>query len=79
MEPGRVTRMLNDYFALIFPPVEQRGGSVSDIVGDGMLAFWIAAGPEADSRHAACLTAFEIATLTGHRDMLPGWPRFDHR
>jgi adenylate cyclase len=74
MAPNEVTRMLNDYFALIFPPVEQRGGSVSDIVGDGMLAFWVASGSEAATRRAACLAALDIATLTRPRDMLPGWP-----
>lgn len=79
MAPTQATRMLNDYFALIFPPVEKRGGSVSDIVGDGMLAFWVTAGPEAEGRHAACLAALEIATLTSHRDMLPGWPQLPTR
>jgi adenylate cyclase len=79
MAPTEATRMLNDYFALIFPPVEQRGGSVSDIVGDGMLAFWVAAGPGAESRHDACLAALEIATLTSRRDMLPGWPQLPTR
>lgn len=74
MAPTQVARMLNDYFALIFRPVESHGGSVSDIVGDGMLAFWIASRPDADRRHAACLAAFEIAQLTSRADMLAGWP-----
>lgn len=79
MAPTEATRMLNDYFALIFPPVEQRGGSVSDIVGDGMLAFWVTAGPEAEGRRAACLAALDIATLTSQADMLPGWPQLPTR
>ena len=79
MAPSGTTRMLNDYFALIFPPVEERGGSVSDIVGDGMLAFWVTAGPEAEGRRAACLAALDIATLTSHADMLPGWPQLPTR
>jgi adenylate cyclase len=79
MAPTEATRMLNDYFALIFPPIEGRGGSVSDIVGDGMLAFWVTAGPEAEGRRAACLAALDIATLTGRADMLPGWPQLPTR
>jgi adenylate cyclase len=79
MAPTQTTRMLNDYFALIFPPVEKRGGNVSDIVGDGMLAFWAAAGLDAEGRRAACLAALEIATLTRHHDMLPGWPQLPTR
>jgi adenylate cyclase len=79
MAPTEATRLLNDYFALIFPPVEERGGSVSDIVGDGMLAFWVTAGPEAEGRRAACLAALDIANLTSHADMLPGWPRLPTR
>ncbi len=79
MAPSEVTRMLNDYFALIFPPVERHGGSISDIVGDGMLAFWVASGSQADTRRAASLAAFEIATLTARHDMLPGWPALPTR
>lgn len=79
MEPADITRMLNDYFALIFPPVESRGGNVSDIVGDGMLAFWTATGPDIDVRRAACFAALDIAALTGQRGGLPGWPRLPTR
>jgi adenylate cyclase len=77
--PARTSDMLNDYFGLIFPPVEAHGGSVSDIVGDAMLAFWATPSPEAAARAAACRAALEIAALTRRPDALPGWPHLPTR
>ena len=74
MPPVEATRMLNDYFAMIFPAVENNGGSISEIAGDGMLAFWLDAGSESDARRAACNAALEIAELTSREGALPGWP-----
>jgi adenylate cyclase len=74
LTPSEATRMLNDYFALIFPPIENRGGSVAEIVGDAVLAFWLAPRCEAGACRQACLAAWEIASLTGRPAMLPGWP-----
>lgn len=79
LAPAQLTRMLNDYFALIFPLVERNGGSVAEIDGDAMLAFWLAARPEPATRLAACLAATQIAALTGGTDPLPGWPRLRTR
>jgi len=74
LSPTEAARMLNDYFALTFPPVENHGGSVSEIDGDAMLAFWLDTGSDASVRRAACLAALEIAQLTGPAGALPGWP-----
>jgi class 3 adenylate cyclase/CHASE2 domain-containing sensor protein len=74
LTPTDATRMLNDYFALVFPPIERHGGCVGEIVGDAVLAFWLAPSCEAGACRAACLAACEIATLTRRPEMLPGWP-----
>ena len=79
MAPTAATRLLNDYFALIFPPIERHGGSVSEIDGDAMLAFWLGAAPETGTRRAACLAALEIAEVTGRGDSLPGGPALPTR
>jgi adenylate cyclase len=68
MSPGEATRLLNDYFELIFPCIERRGGSVSEISGDGILAFWLASGPDRETRLAASLAALDIAALTAPTD-----------
>ena len=74
LTPTEATRMLNDYFALVFPPIEQHGGSVGEIVGDAVLAFWLGPRCEAGACRAACLAACEIAALTRQPALLPGWP-----
>ncbi|NML18046.1 CHASE2 domain-containing protein [Azohydromonas caseinilytica] len=74
LTPTDATRMLNDYFALVFPPIEKHGGSVGEIVGDAVLAFWLAPSCDAGACRAACLAAWEIASLTRDPAMLPGWP-----
>jgi adenylate cyclase len=79
MAPADATRMLNDYFALVFPAIEKHGGSVSEIDGDGMLAFWLDDGPAAQARRGACLAALEIAEVTRRADPLPGWPALPTR
>lgn len=69
LDPVAVTQRLNAYFGLIFPAVERHGGSVSEINGDAMLAFWLASGHDEQAvRLAACAAALEIAalTVTGH-------------
>ena len=40
MSPEALTRFLNHYFEALFGHVADRGGFVSDVVGDAMLAIW---------------------------------------
>jgi len=61
MAPEPVARLMNDYYGALFPPVESRGGIISDVVGDAMLALWASASPNAGKRREACLAALEIA------------------
>ncbi|MBI2877356.1 MAG: adenylate/guanylate cyclase domain-containing protein [Candidatus Tectomicrobia bacterium] len=51
----------NQYYAAIFEPVKQHGGTVSNVVGDSMLAIWVSAHPDAALRTQACLAALDIA------------------
>ena len=63
MAPEPLARVMNDYYGVLFPPVENRGGIISDVVGDAMLALWASASPDATQRQEACLAALEIATV----------------
>lgn len=60
MDPAQLGRLLNDYFAEMFVPVERSGGIVVDVVGDAMVALWTATTPEAAVRRNACHAALEI-------------------
>ena len=61
MDPQGLGRFMNAYYAAVFEPVRRRGGIVSDVIGDAMLAIWAAAEPDATLRKQACLAALEIA------------------
>src|SRR5436190_6631712 len=40
MSPRAVTRLLNEYFDCVFPPVRAHGGEIMEIMGDGVLAIF---------------------------------------
>jgi len=61
MTPENLGRFMNKYYELIFNPIRQHGGIVSDIRGDSILALWVASRPEATLRYRACLAALDIA------------------
>jgi adenylate cyclase len=59
LSPKAVIRMLNSYFDCVMPPVEQHGGEVVEIMGDGVLAIF----PQEPGRTAAeaCSSALAAA------------------
>jgi adenylate cyclase len=60
LKPRAVLRMLNSYFDCVMPPVEQHGGEVVEIMGDGVLAIFHV-GPERSATEA-CSSALAAAT-----------------
>jgi len=61
MGPEELGNFMNKYYETIFEPVKQHGGTVSDVVGDSMLAIWISSDPETALKHNACLAALDIS------------------
>ena len=61
MSPKELSDFMNKYYEAIFTPVRQKGGIVSDVVGDSMLALWATPQPDTVVRSQACLAALEIA------------------
>jgi adenylate cyclase len=59
MSPRAVTRLLNEYFDCVFPPVRAQGGEIIEIMGDGVLAIFDQ--PD-DGSAAACSAALAAAT-----------------
>ena len=66
MHPEELSRFMNKYYEAVFEPVRQRGGIVSDVKGDSMLAIWATANPDAALMNQACFAALDIASAV-HR------------
>jgi adenylate cyclase len=60
IDPDALARLVNRYYAAIFEPVRRRGGTISDVEGDAMLAIWAAPLPDIGLRAHACHAACEI-------------------
>jgi adenylate cyclase len=60
LNPRAVLRLLNGYFDCVMPPVQQHGGEVVEIMGDGVLAIFNH-GPERSAAEA-CNSALAAAT-----------------
>jgi len=76
-EPGEVTRMLNDYFAVAVPAVVRHGGEVDRIIGDALMVTFNKRGDQPDHARRAAAAALDLLDATstiaaGHL----GWPRF---
>ncbi|MGH8582989.1 MAG: CHASE2 domain-containing protein [Gammaproteobacteria bacterium] len=77
LAPQELHAVLNRYYATLFEPVRNRGGFISDVVGDAMLALWAAAGADPRQRRQSCEAALEILSaesrgrLAGVKTVLP--------
>ena len=60
MDPAELGRFMNRYYETMFKPVKQHGGFISGVIGDSMLALWVAASSENTLRAKACMAALDI-------------------
>jgi len=60
LPPHELGKFMNRYYATMFKPVKQHSGFVSGVIGDSMLALWVAARSEANLKNNACLAALDI-------------------
>jgi adenylate cyclase len=77
LSPRAVIRTLNSYFDCIMPPVEEHGGEVVEIMGDGVLAiFNRGAGRTAAEACSSALAAANagLAALVAHNSKHPATP-----
>jgi adenylate cyclase len=61
MEPKDLAQFMNRYYEAVFDPVRRHGGMVSNVVGDSMLALWLATREDPAPLNDACLAAIEIS------------------
>ncbi|HED16118.1 MAG TPA: adenylate/guanylate cyclase domain-containing protein [Gammaproteobacteria bacterium] len=62
MPAATVSRLMNHYYELLFTPVRNHDGIISDVIGDAMLALWTAPMIDRDLRSKACRAALDIHT-----------------
>ncbi len=74
MAPDDLQTFLNHYYEILFAPVRNRDGVVSDVIGDAMLAIWPATEPKVEIRQRACEAALEIVQSLRHSDLNPPLP-----
>ncbi len=74
MEPEALQAFLNRYYEILFAPVRARGGVVSDVVGDAMLAIWPATQPDPALRQKACEAALDIVDKLRASSLKPALP-----
>jgi adenylate cyclase len=69
MEPTEVARLINRYFEAVFQPIKEHGGTVSDIIGDSILAIWVASQPDRVPRLQACHAALDIVGVVNKMNL----------
>ena len=61
MNPNELAAVMNRYYEAIFEPINRRGGMVSNVVGDSMLALWLSGRGDTSHMGEACGAAIEIS------------------
>jgi adenylate cyclase len=61
MDPEDLGNFMKTYYEVLINPIRHYGGTIYTIVGDSILAIWVAENLEADLRAQACLAALDIA------------------
>jgi adenylate cyclase len=65
LDPKDLAGFMNRYYEAVFDSVKRHGGMVSNVIGDSMLALWLAAKDDTDPLNDACRAALEIAGAMG--------------
>ncbi|SPD75779.1 Adenylate/guanylate cyclase with Chase sensor [uncultured Desulfobacterium sp.] len=60
LDPQSLGKLMNEYFDAVFEPVKRYKGTVSEVVGDSMIAVWPSNHLKASDRVQACLAALAI-------------------
>lgn len=60
MQPQKLADFMNRYYEKIFEPVRSRGGIISDVVGDSVLALWAGPADSLQNRANACRAALAV-------------------
>mgnify|MGYP001601287313 CR=1 FL=1 len=79
LDPRQLGQLMNEYYAVLFEPVKQHKGIVSDVIGDAMLAIWAAPTTNIGLRRQACLASLDIANAIDRFNQTDNHPQLPTR
>jgi len=60
LDPEELSRVMKEYYGLLFGQVQEQGGTVTNMIGDSMLALWPSTEPKQELKAKACQAALAI-------------------
>ncbi|MBI5632285.1 MAG: adenylate/guanylate cyclase domain-containing protein [Nitrospirae bacterium] len=61
MESQKLGQHMNQYYEMVFSPIKNHGGTISNVVGDSVLALWLGTESDKERLERACSAALEIS------------------
>jgi adenylate cyclase len=75
--PEQVVAMLNHYFDIAVPIIISHGGTITDFIGDAVMAIFNAPAPQPEHVMLAARAGLAVQTaIEAEAARRPGWPRF---
>ena len=60
LAPEELSRVMKDYYEILFGQVKEQGGTVTNMIGDSMFALWPSTEPKPDMKVKACQAGLGI-------------------
>jgi adenylate cyclase len=65
LAPEELSRLMKDYYGILFGQVKEHGGTVTNMIGDSMFALWPSTEPKPELKTKACQAALGIIEVLG--------------
>jgi len=62
MDSDKLGQHMNRYYEMVFGPIKGHGGTISNVVGDSVLALWLGTETNEERLASACSAALEISS-----------------
>jgi adenylate cyclase len=61
MDSQKLGQHMNQYYEMVFRPIKEHGGTISNVVGDSVLALWLGTETDKERLKSVCSAAIEIS------------------
>ena len=62
MDPRELGAFLNEYYETVFNPIKKHDGYISNVIGDSLVALWVAVNPDITLKQQACEAALDVVS-----------------